>query len=236
MIISIKALETQLSLLGFGVSYHEGDTGETVFVRRTGAHSFHRVSTKSNRSGTALSAGIEISIVPGRTALKSLCIYRPLTCVAADRESCTTPINSENDVCSFIERVVENAPHEVEILAKNELNRLLSNTFAAREASEKYLAMIDELGNDEINSVMSTNVAAEIDRIKQQRYVMIPDGAHFYDLALKAIAFGCDKIEGDPNWLHGRDADAWDDRELMIRLQFMASRLANENGWNLGYI
>ena len=124
------------------------------------------------------------------------------------------------------------APLELTSLREAEGKDLLEETAPARAAADAYLALIDHLGAKRIASMLSPRNEIEIKRIFEQSFVCIPGGYPVYLLSWQAIAIGCKTIEGDEEWIVGRDADSWEDRELMIRLQIMASRLSGEIGWD----
>ncbi|MEZ6128793.1 MAG: hypothetical protein R3C59_08935 [Planctomycetaceae bacterium] len=226
-------LEMNLSTHGFVVAYRDDEVNEIVFVRKRMGEAFDRVRLNFSDNEKAASAGVEISIVPGRTALKSLCVHRCLIEVATDAERGISQIHDDASLRALFARISEVAPSKCDILARDELARLLQETSAGRNAATKYLKLIEEFGVDTIVDRVTTSAQTEIARIQQHRFVCIPNGEDYYSLALQAIAVGCGQIEGDENWLVGRDADTSADRELMIRLQIMASRLAVETGWEL---
>lgn len=226
-------LEEVLPRHGFVVAYRDDLASEIVFVRRRNCEAFDRIRLCFSNGGRVASVGVEVSVVPGRTALKSLCIHQCLVEVATDPVRGISEIPDEESLLSLFARIDYVAPNKCDLLAQQELEGLLSETVAARDAAKKYLELVDELGVSAIADSVSEQGRTEIERIRQQRYVCIPSGDDYYETALRAIAVGCGSIEGDEHWLEGRDADTWDDRELMKRLQIMASRLAGESGWEL---
>lgn len=228
-----RSLERFFEMHGFVVSYKDPVIGELVFVRRRTEEAFDRVSIKLSQGELFSTAGVEVSIVPGRTALKSLCIYRTLAEASDDGKSGSSSIKGVREFPAFLGRVSQYAIEKVDQLAHDDLAGLLSRTMVARKASQSYLKLIDSLGEGTIADRVPNDLREEIDRILQENIVCIPNGQQFYALALQAIAVGCGEIEGDNRWLVGRNADTADDRSLMVRLQIMASRLAKETGWDL---
>ena len=229
--VTTTPLEQDLGSHRFVVSYQDEVSGEIVFVRPRCKQAFDRIRLNFGNNSETASVGAEISIVPGRTALKSLCIHRCLVSVATDTKRGITPLPNDDEVRKLFARIVEVAPGECDKLANEELEGLLDTTATARRAAKKYIDLIEKLGAEQIANKVSPKAQAEISRIRKQRFVCIPNGEHHYVVALQAIAVGCAEIEGDGSWLMGRDADSWDDRELMVRLQIIASRLAGERGW-----
>lgn len=229
--MTTTTLEKVLGTHGFVIAYRDEVVNEIVFLRKRKCEAFDRIRLNFSDEGKTASVGVEISIVPGRTALKPLCVHQCLTDVATDPRSGISQVHDDESLLSLFTRIGKTAPARCDLLAQQELEGLLRETSAARDAAAKYLKLIEELGVDTIAHHASKSAHAEIERIQKQRLVCIPNGDNYYDIALQAIAVGCGDIEGDENWLAGRDADAWDDRELMKRLQIMASRLAGEFGW-----
>lgn len=231
--IKTTPLERDLGKHGFVVAYRDDIAGEIVFVRRRSRNVFDRLSLHLSVGDKTASVGAEISIVPGRTALKSLCIHRCLVAIASDKARGITPLPNDEAIRSLFERIRDFGPGECERLADEELDNLLQETATARAAAEKYLGLIEVCGEANITNRVLPDAQREIDRICQQRFVRIPNGERYYRLALQTIAVGCGDVEENDKWLVGRDADTAGDRGLMIRLQLMASRLASERGWEL---
>lgn len=231
--IDTTALEKDLYDEAFAVAFREHHNAGVVLVRRRGTVAFDRIRLAFFDDGKAASAGVEISVVPGRTALKSLCVHRCLIEVATNKELGITPLVGPDGQRLFFKQIRDVASRQCDVLARDALDGLLQQTERARIASTRYLDLISLLGEHGISKRVSAMGQREIDRIRQQQFVCIPNGSHFYVLALQAIVVGCGEIEGDDQWLVGKNADSQTERELMMRLQIMASRLAGERGWDL---
>ena len=106
-----QMLGTLLENSGFFLSYEDKDASEVVFARLGGDELFDRirVSYDIGRLGMAASAGVELSIVPGRTALKSLCVHRSLVKAATDVERGLTLFTDAESV-EFFFRVLQAWP------------------------------------------------------------------------------------------------------------------------------
>jgi hypothetical protein len=73
----------------------------------------------------------------------------------------------------------------------------------------------------------------EASRVMSRSIICIPEGRIFYQVAALAISIRAAQVEGDKNWLAGREPNTWEweDRGLIVRLQIMASKLVCEPGW-----
>ncbi len=228
--IRASELATLLASDGFQLVYEDGQAMEFVLARPVG-ELFERIRVSHGNAGATVTVGAEIAIVPGRTALKGLCIHRCLVELASDQSTGWTTLNNERSADAFIERIHLEAPKACRNLVDEAGTELLTATRAARNKSSQYLAILERVGTNRMREQISERGQAEVNRIMQQRIVCIPEGRVFYEVALQTIACYCGEVENDADWLRGRDADSMSDRELMIRLQIIASRLAREQGW-----
>lgn len=220
----------RLASNGFELSYDDKESMEFVFSRFVG-ELFQRIRVNHGDAGRVVTVGAEIAIVPGRTALKGLCIHRSLVELASNKKTGWTTLANKQSAVDFSERVEKEAPKACALLASECGAKLLASTREAREKSKRYLELLKQHATSKINGQLNDRDLKEVGRIMQQPIVCIPNGHLYYERALQAIARCCGEVEKDPNWLVGRDADSSADRELMFRLQIISSRLACEPGW-----
>jgi len=111
---------------------------------------------------------------------------------------------------------------------------LLRNTSAARASAKEYLDRLSPFGTYREHLASLRNMAdpRQIQvslQIMKIPIIWIPHGEQFYEIAALLLAIFSSDIEDSPNWL--AHAIQSQDKELMWRLQLIASRLAQEPGW-----
>jgi hypothetical protein len=244
MKINPQRLLNGLGSQGFQFAYSEEEWSSFVLVRAHTNCLFEQIrigqgSQRGGRVGDQVEAGVQCAIVPGRTALKGMAEYVPLTEIASDVHTGWTKLVTQAEAIAWESKLIEAAPIRATELANQVGDALLSRTGEARGAANQYLARCAAVGStpqemlNKLTSQADQFMLHEAKRIVSRPIVCIPDGALFYQVAALAISLFSEEIEGDKNWLVGREPDAAseEDRGLMVRLQVMASRLACEPGW-----
>ena len=89
--IDADHLGTLLLPFGFNIAYIESDVTTVVYIRRNELGIFERLvvlrgTKRSKPPVEIISAGVECSIVPGRTALKGLCIQKHLMVLSEEQQ------------------------------------------------------------------------------------------------------------------------------------------------------
>ena len=113
---------------------------------------------------------------------------------------------------------------------------LLASTAKIREICDAYLSFLPS-GRDVAEAVATMrrdateSQYAESIAWSNDRVVLIPHGHVYYQAASLLIATQQDRLEQQPENFHGRSPHDVTERRLMLRIQYIASRIANEPGW-----
>ncbi|MDX1962864.1 MAG: hypothetical protein SFX18_06915 [Pirellulales bacterium] len=221
--LDYKSVLAKFSEHGFALSFFEPRCMQFVITRAITNSHFERINFHHNIRGDKIAAGLELTIVPGRTALKGLGYYRSFIEAAQDKLTGYSSLDSKADRSAFIDRCEKEYFSAIKQFAGDCLTILLDNSKNARNAAAKYLEYHP-------NVTYTFNINEQVNRILNQQVVCIPNGELCYKQAIALIAQYCGVVEGDPNWLTKRTVYSHK-RELMVRVQIMASRIANEPGW-----
>jgi hypothetical protein len=202
---------------------------------------FERISIghgnrRGERVGTFVGASVECAIVPGWTVLKGLAESVCLIDVAGDPESGWSTISHKEETMAWEASLALHGPRRAMEMSALSGGRPLSQTHDARAAAARYLAKLPRSFDVQhvtgsLRMIATKSQVAEADRVIRSPIICIPDGRRYYETAALLIAIYSDEVEACPGWLNGRDPDSATDRGLMTRLQFMASVLACEPGW-----
>lgn len=229
-----REVKSALAPSGFELSYF--DDTEIVMFSLQESSLFHRIRVSLFTSGEQLAAGVELSVVPGRTALKSLCIHECLM-EAAENSDGTTAIRDSDQLDRFLDRLISWGPTKCNDLERREGLRLKASTQAARLACSKYLERLQgPVGPNAHSSRTDCSVVTEplnekeVNRILAEWIQCIPDATGVYRDVVQIIVRECDDVEGVRGWIENRRANSASDRELMMRIQILASILAREPG------
>jgi hypothetical protein len=241
MTISPDLIVRALQHASFRLSYFSESSGLTVVARRVRPDLFERVgvSRATQRQGgrelDRVSAFVQSSVVPGRTAVKGLAVSEHLPLPSCDVRGHST-VSNENDASRWLEEVSATAPTAASAARLRYGEALLAATSQLREAGDAYMQRLPA-GKSmtavlEVLRLQATDSQhAEAVAWKQDRICLIPNGGVWYEAACLLIAIYQDQVENPPARFLGRRADDAQDRELMLRLQYLASRIANEAGW-----
>ncbi|MCA9026489.1 MAG: hypothetical protein KDA86_14880 [Planctomycetaceae bacterium] len=246
--IDADHLGTLLLPFGFNIAYIESDVTTVVYIRRNELGIFERLvvlrgTKRSKPPVEIISAGVECSIVPGRTALKGLCIQKHLMVLSEEQQG-WSEIRTDDQVRHWQSAFVAIAPEAVREYASEVGPELLDKTAAARIAVSKYLRKLTPLSAESINAENVHGVLEKLfpdateehiesmNKVMKYPMIMIEDGKSLYETVVLAIVRFCDEVESQRNWLDMHPI-AGRDRELMVRIQLMASLLAPEVGWPL---
>jgi len=244
MKIDPKRILDRLAPQGFQLAFvDEGWSGFSL-VRKHRKDLFEQIrigqgSQRGGQLGDQVEAGVQCAIVPGQTALKGMAEYVPLIEIASETETGWTKLANEADAVQWESKLFAVAPLRVVELANEVGDELLSRTSEARTAATEYLAKCYAAGSTPLEMLSKLTAQAddshlsEANRVLSRPIICIPDGRVFYHVAALAISLFAREVEGDKNWLVGREPNTWkwEDRGLMVRLQIMASKLACEPGW-----
>jgi hypothetical protein len=242
MKIDLKRIAMHLHSAGFEVGFIEQGASHAVFVRKHADGLFARMSIdqgfqRGGRVGDLVGASVACAITPGRTALKGMAEVLCLTEIASEPETGWTALADKAAGLEWESKFCAVAPTRANEFAARVGPTLLASTKQARDASNQYLERCRLFGPTtqemllSMKARMSGRQESECQRIMKRPIICIPNGKEFYDVAVHAIALYAGEVEGDPHWFEGKKPDFDDDRGPMIRLQFIASKLAMEPGW-----
>jgi hypothetical protein len=157
--------------------------------------------------------------------------------IAGDPETGWTSLAGSADALQWEAKLIATAPDRAAALAERVGGDLLSRTSEARNAATKYLercraagSTIDEMLR-QLKSQARERQLREANRVLSRSIIWEANQQVFYEVAALAISLFVREVEGDENWLVGREADSVTDRGLLIRTQLMASKLMGETGW-----
>jgi hypothetical protein len=245
MRVNLDRLSERMGATGYCLSYFDASTLEIVFVKPFSDEIFSRVQVTQGweRSGTAgdiVSAGVECSIVPGRTFLKGMGTRRCLIEVAGDPIRGSTKIANDAEALAWEEMLSKIGPQQADLLCAEHSSVLISSTAAIRriaqwclDACRKYKS-----GPKSLLAAMEAQAQewqfSEYRRILNSPIQVIPDGRIYYQIAVLSIVLYSGEAKGDRRWFESKNPDSAD-RELMILIQFMSSILAGESGWSASF-
>jgi hypothetical protein len=142
-----------------------------------------------------------------------------------------TILDTEADARAWEDRLVEIGPPAAAALAVETGPALLESTAAARQAAEKYLALLRPLAEAQYLEQAMRNLCqpAEIDsayRLAEWPGVLLVRGAQdIYLTVCMAILHFAPRVETDHRSFHGVDPLREKDHELMKRIQLLADAL-----------
>jgi hypothetical protein len=242
MIIPPEQISHQLAETGFRFSYFSSNSGNTVLARRVGPSLFERVSVSRGRQRQdrgwidRVSADVQCTVVPGWTAVKGLGVSEYLRLPSSDATGHST-ILEKAAAFRWVAELATAAPAAAVAARIGSGAAILESTSVLRSNCEAYLskvppgtAMSERV--DRLRAQATAQQRSESDAWRTQKVVIIPDGAIWYEAACLLIAIHQDDVEGERGRFVGKRADDIQDRGLMLRLQYLASRLANEPGWD----
>jgi hypothetical protein len=240
MMIDPKRIEAGLTPSGFRLAYFDSATLAVVFFRRRNDELFERIAIGQGRQrgqewGQIVDAGVEATIVPGRTALKGMAEVACIMEVASDSRG-STSLEAPEDARRWEDALIKAGPPRAKAFADEVGPSLLESTKVQRESVKRYGELIGFDHNpqqlvQELNDRATPRQRSEVDRILKTPIVWIFGGRIYYELAALTIALCAAEVKGNPEWFWGIDPAQSTDRRLMIELQILASRFAHEPGW-----
>ena len=192
MISRYKSLARSLNSSGFVLGDYDRHPTEIMFVRKGSLELFERIEVyrahQRDFSGFFAGAGVDCSVVPGRTALKGLAEWESLTVAGSDTEGGWTPIANKADFDRWTERLVEVAPIQARDFAERVGPQLLVSTQAARKATRGYLERCARFGSLEETTAALEAIAGGSQVKKAQNMIRapiiyIPNGKMVYYVA-----------------------------------------------------
>jgi hypothetical protein len=227
--------------LRYCLSY-ESAGGRTVYARRIDEWMFERlyVGRGTRRTDTrtveTLDASVECSIVPGRTAVKGLCINEFLPIATGERSGYTL-IDSERRFDAWLSEFCNAAPVMANEVRRKHGEKLLADTAPIRQAATSYLSRIPQsvdlgLPTNSLRAQASPDQLAKLEKWMREPIILIPNGSVFYEIACLLILLNEQDVESAPKNFENCVINDRENRDLMLRIQILASRVANEVGWD----
>lgn len=246
MIISPNRIERHLAHASFRLSYSSATTGDSVFARRVGPTLFERISVerattqKQGRKVDLLGASAECTIVPGRTAVKGLAVAEYLRLPSCSRTGHATIMHDE-DAARWLAEMSAAGPLAARAACLKHGETLMASTAEVRKTAAAYLQKLPahcdiEQAIASLRGQATDSQCAQAAAWLSQRIIVIPGAAKLYEAACLLISLFQDDVEGEIGRFIGKEADDVPDRRLMLRLQYLASRIANETGWDWSII
>jgi hypothetical protein len=246
MRISLQRLGRDLAANGFQLSYFDEVTLEVLFVKPFSRELFGRIQIgqgleRGGKAGDIVSAGVQCSIVPGRTFLKGMGEHRCLTEVATDPSRGSSKLTNDVEVQSWEARLGVIGPQQAESLCADRGPTVVSSTQIVRKIGLECLDACRSLAQDPRQLLAALESQAQSWQLDEYRRIlgcpiqMLPNGRLYYEIAVLAIVMYSGELKGDSSWFIGINPDSATDRDLMILIQFMASILAGEPGWPVPY-
>jgi hypothetical protein len=234
-------METLMKNHGYVLGYKCVISKETVFVRRStfDPNIFERLKlhvgkVPGTRKLTAFWANAEASIVPGYSAVKGVCENQFIAGLPFSGARGTSILDDNVKKRLWEAALADRLPVEISILLKKRGRMLLDETSELRRACVLYYEALDDRTLmhliSEVKMRFGTRGALVIEKLPGFPVVTIPNQVRSYQMALALICLNGAAVEGDNEIGFG---NPYEDRELFLRLQVLASRIANEVGWNL---
>jgi len=241
MTIPPGRISDRLGSAEFRLSYFSDVSGFCMVAKRAASSLFECVGVTrgTRREGGRLldvvGADVQCSVVPGRTAVKGLAVSDYLPLPSCDKTGMAV-IAGQADAARWLGELAAAAPAAARASRIANGPALLASTADLLARCAAYLARIPA-GRETTDQVsILRDQATEAQRFEadtwcKQKVIIIPDGSIWYEAAALLIAVHQDEVEGQRGLFDAKRADDVRDRRLMLRLQYLASRLANEPGW-----
>jgi len=241
MIINPDRIKTALAGEDFQLAYFCEATWDIVYYRKRSPSLFERIAIhqgwrRGQQMGQVVSASVECSIVPGRTALKGMAEVSCITEIASDAGRGSTVLESSTDARTWEDALIAVGPARASSFAGEVGAALLEETKDDRCAVQRYEQIITiDRDLNELRQTLRSRASPEqqsvVDQILKCRIRWIPEGRIYYELAALTVVLCAADVGPTVRWYVGLDPE--DGRNALGRqLQILASRFANEPGWD----
>jgi len=240
--MNTSRLKNLIEKQGYALGYRCSVSKETLLVRPCSdlPELFERVVINKSKSPVsnrwnAFAASVELSVVPGYSAVKGICETQFVSDLPFSGTRGTS-ILVEDDMANIWEKaLLERLPQEQAKLLKEKGQALFRATDDLRRACRSYYAMFERLGRledslDKIKGQLDHHQIEAVERLPRYPVVTIPNQVISFQIAIGLICLYGKTVESQGEPL--RLLDPYEDRRLFLRLQVLASRIAGEIGWN----